>query len=385
MDGVLVDSEYLHYEANKEMMKIYYDIDIEYTYYKQFIGGTIDNMWNIIKRDFSISDTKEELNSKTDKILFRMLNDSGYPAVAGVARFVKMLSDTTDLKLAVASSSYMSRIEKNLRDLGLSEQFQVKVSGQETGTSKPDPTVFLVAAERLGVKPSECLVIEDSTHGIHGAVNAGMVSLGYINKNSGDQDLSDADACFESFENLDMNFINMIYSHKCGEPVTVIETERLIIREITVEDVSSLYELYKDDEITKYMPALFENIDEEIEYTKQYINTVYKFYHYGMWLVILKGTGQIIGRVGFEYKENEETNIVHELGYMIGKNYQRKGYAYESLMAVISLAKESYDISELFVEVSENNIASIELAKKIGFIFDGKRNDKYLIGELKIR
>lgn len=383
MDGVLVDSEKLYYEANKRMLMEKFGIDMSFDYYKQYIGGTVSNMWKGIIRDFKFENANEQvLNSYVNDILEKMIEKKGYPAVAGVVPFIKKIKRETNLLIAVASSSTMSRIKKNLIRLGIKECFDVIESGEDIGVSKPNPAVFLETVKKLKVAPFECLVIEDSENGVMAAVNGKIPCLGYSNPNSGNQDLSRANAVFESFENLDMNFINMIYGHSVGEPVNILETDRLRIREITVEDVPILYSLY-DKEIIKYMPPLFEKMEDEIEYTRKYIDNVYGLYHYGIWIIELKNSGEIIGRVGVEYKEIDMSDYTHELGYMIGTKYQNNGYAKEAVEAVLSYMREYYEIEDIFVEVSANNYKSIGLAKKMGFKFNEKRvNDKYLVGEL---
>ncbi len=371
MDGVLVDSEMVHYYANKQTMKTHFGIDISYEYYKQFVGGTVNNMWNIIINDFGLFDeTVEHLNDLTNEVLLKLTDKTGYPEVPGVTRFVREMKER-GIRMAVASSSAMPRIKKNLENLRISDYFEVLVSGEEVGKSKPDPAVFLKTAKKLGVLPKECIVIEDSKNGVLAAYNGGFPCLGFINKNSGNQDLSKASALFEDFRGLDFTFVNMVYCHAVGEPAIVIETERLILREASVDDVERMYELYKDREITEYMPNLFENIEEEREYTRKYIENVYNFYMYGMWIVVLKETGEIIGRVGIEYRHESETADIgtkysHELGYMIGKDYQRKGYAYEAVKAVIEYAINELEVDDIFAEVNKENIASYNLAIKAG-------------------
>ena len=311
-----------------------------------------------------------------------MLKKEGYPAVAGVVPFIKKIKEEYNLKLAVASSSSMSRIKDNLKNLGIESYFDVITSGQDMGASKPNPAVFIEAARLLEVSADECVVIEDSYNGIKAAENGHFTSLGYINPNSGNQDLSKANAVFEDFSNLDMNFINLIYCHNVGEPFVVMKTNRLIIREICVDDVAKLYEIY-DENITKYMPGLFQNIEDEIEYTKSYIKNVYGLYHYGIWILERIEDGAVIGRAGIEYKEIENSTYTHELGYMIGTLYQNQGYAGEAIENILAYMKEYYEIEDIFVKVDENNLKSIHLAKKYGFDFSKKNYDEgYLIGEL---
>ena len=72
----------------------------------------------------------------------------------------------------------------------LEKYFQSVLSGADLPNSKPHPAVYLLSAERLGVKPAECLVIEDAAAGVAAAKAAGMYCIAYRNPNSGQQDLS---------------------------------------------------------------------------------------------------------------------------------------------------------------------------------------------------
>lgn len=383
MDGVLIDSEKIHYESTKTMLLEKFEISIDFAYYKQFIGGTVTNMWNTIIDDYSLLVTPEVLNDYSDKIIQDILKETGYPAIPGVVRFVKELKENTNISLAVASSAKLERIEKILVQLGISEYFDVKMSGEKLGKSKPDPTIFIETVKKLGLSCKECLVIEDSYNGIMAAYNAGIPCLGFDQDGMGIQDMYKADAVFYSFENIDKSYIDMIYGHSVGEPVVILETERLRIREISVDDVDRIYELYSHKDITKYMPPLYEDKDLEIEYTKNYIENIYGFYNYGIWIVEEKVSGEVIGRVGCEYKEYDGITAKHELGYMIGVDYQGKGYAKEALEAVVKHMKQNFDVNEFYVEISKENKVSRHIAEKMGFKFEEKVNKNgYFLGVL---
>ena len=79
--------------------------------------------------------------------------------------------------VAVASSSPRERLHRTLGRAGLLEAFDVTVAGDEVAHGKPAPDMFLLAAERLGVEPRSCVVIEDSPPGVQAGVAAGMVTL----------------------------------------------------------------------------------------------------------------------------------------------------------------------------------------------------------------
>ena len=237
MDGVLVDSEPLHYEVNRKTMQEHFATDLDYEYYKQYIGSTVMAMWSKIIKDFGIVGyTADELFQLSERIKERIISDNGYPEIPGVVDFVKRLS--SKYALAVASSSALKNIENNVKRLGLESNFHKLVTGLSVANPKPAPDVFLKAAEELGVKPEECIVIEDSCNGVKAAKAAGMACLGFINPSSGNQDLSQADYLFESFNSIDNDFVEMVYSHHFGIPWTVLETDRLIVREMCPLDVA---------------------------------------------------------------------------------------------------------------------------------------------------
>lgn len=217
MDGVLVDSEPLHYEVNKVTVKEHFDIDLNYEYYKQYIGSTVMYMWEKMIKDFSIEGyTPEELFGLSEEVKDRLVEKNGYPQVHGAVDFVKSLS--TKYKLAVASSSALVNIERNVSNLGIANEFDVLVTGLSVQNPKPAPDIFLKAAAELGVKPCECIVVEDSCNGVRAAKAAGMACIGFINPGSGEQDLSAADYLFEVFDNIDDGFLEMVHSHHFGEP-----------------------------------------------------------------------------------------------------------------------------------------------------------------------
>lgn len=217
MDGVLIDSEPLHYEVNRMTMLEKFGINLDYEYYKQYIGSTVMAMWRKIIKDFSIEGyTAEELFDLSEIVKEKLVDEKGYPEVPGVVSFVKSIS--SKYKLAVASSSSLINIERNITKLGLTEDFHKLVSGLTVANPKPAPDVFLKAAKELLVKPEECIVIEDSCNGTKAAKAAGMACIGFVNPGSGEQDLSAADYLFEAFDNIDDGFLEMVHSHHFGEP-----------------------------------------------------------------------------------------------------------------------------------------------------------------------
>lgn len=205
-------------------------------------------------------------------------------------------------------------------------------------------------------------VCDDSTKAKEMYEEGKYVVALFTEKNSG-QDFSFCSYAIMSVSECEVTFFEGVMKRFQGESWEILETERCLVRETTIDDVDLFYELYKDEEITRYMEPLFEDRNEEIEYTKSYIKNVYEFYGFGMWTIVEKNTGKVIGRAGVSYREGFEHP---ELGFMIGKDFQRQGYAYEVCSAIADYMYENYGMEEILIFIEPQNTPSIFLAKKLG-------------------
>jgi len=104
----------------------------------------------------------------------------------------------------------MEVIDIVLKKFELSNFFAAKVSGSELAHSKPHPEIFVRSAQIAGSEPEECIVIEDSKNGVTAAKAAGMKCIGFLNPNSGVQELSKADVIVKSFEEVSADFIKKL-------------------------------------------------------------------------------------------------------------------------------------------------------------------------------
>lgn len=231
-----------------------------------------------------------------------------------------------------------------------------------------DAEKLKVILELHRLKEEECLMIAATAQTLHIIKKMNIASIGYVNPLCGKQELSQAEVLVEGFDEVDFFFLERIYQRKHGIPWTVIETKRCFLREMVLEDLEELYQLYKDPDITRYMEGLYEERKKEEEYTKAYINNMYRFYGYGMWLVIQKETGNIIGRAGLNNVDIHGEPAL-ELGYMIGKTYQNQGYAAEVCEGIIQFAAKGTGFSVLNCLIQKENVKSIRLAEKLGFIW----------------
>jgi len=174
---------------------------------------------------------------------------------------------------------------------------------------------------------------------------------------------------FEDFETLDYRYIEVVYKRFYGIPLDILETDRLRIREITTDDIDRLYEIYAEPSITRYTEGLYPEREKELEFVQSYIDNMYAFYGYGMWGVCEKESGRLIGRAGLSNREFYG-KVFLELGYIIEKNCQQKGYATEACSAIIEYARTELLADAAICLISPENIISKRVAIKLGFEYN---------------
>ncbi len=211
MDGVLINSEPLHFDFESTLFESL-GITVDRKQHETFVGTTSKTMWTIIKNTHNLPFTVSELISKGHSgFLDYLENQKSLEPVQGILELLNRLTDAGFI-LVLASSSPHKLINYILSKCNIDEYFPVRVSGDDVINGKPDPEIFLKAAELTGVKPEDCLVIEDSANGVNAAVKAGMKCIGYRNPGSGNQDLKAADLIIDSFYDLTIDLIQKIFT-----------------------------------------------------------------------------------------------------------------------------------------------------------------------------
>ena len=206
MDGVIIDSEPVHYFAYQQHFKEL-NIVVSPVMYASFTGNSTKNIYEKLKLNFNISedvatlvDRKRNLfNEAFDKKEDLFLLD-------GVEILIKELFDN-GMQLILASSSANVTIERIFDRFDLHKYFTFKVSGEDFPQSKPHPAIFLKAAELSQTAVENCIVIEDSTNGIKAANAAGIFCIGYVSEHSQLQNLSTADKIISRFDELNFKII----------------------------------------------------------------------------------------------------------------------------------------------------------------------------------
>jgi HAD superfamily hydrolase (TIGR01509 family) len=174
-DGVLVDSEIIASKIVLEMIKPYgFEMDL-HEYARIFAGKVERDTLDIITNEYHIELPEDFLSKLRLRIEYALDND--LESIKGTSQGISNIQQTK----AVVSNSRLVRVIHSLKTASLEHFFGENLfSAEMVEKPKPDPAVYLLAAEKLGVKSKNCLVIEDSTSGVTAAVSAGMHVIGFL-------------------------------------------------------------------------------------------------------------------------------------------------------------------------------------------------------------
>lgn len=175
MDGVLIDSEPVHYAVLRGLMARD-DLAMSTTQYAEFIGTTSEYMFQALMVRHGLRRSVAEYIALYDTALLAALETPREPQ-PGVPELI-FSARALNMRLGVASSSREVWVEATLRSIGLADTWDAIVNGDEVLRGKPDPAIYLLAASRLGMPAERCLAIEDAPKGIDSARRAGMSVLG---------------------------------------------------------------------------------------------------------------------------------------------------------------------------------------------------------------
>src|SRR5215211_2241154 len=145
----------------------------------------------------------------------------------------------------------------------------------------------------------------------------------------------------------------------------IIETKRLILRHQVITDLDDLWALYRDPEITKYIPDAPRSREEAKEELEWHMNGHPRHPELGLWATIHKETGKFIGRCGLLPWTIDGQNEI-EVAYTIAREYWGQGLATEAARAILHYGFEKLHLSRLISLIDSENIASRRVAEKIG-------------------
>ncbi len=207
------------------------------------------------------------------------------------------------------------------------------------------------------------LYVTDDAQTARGLKKQGEAVLIFLHPGNGEQDFSEFLFAVEDPEDLEPEYIERVYRRLKGLPWNILRTARCLIRETVPGDVDAFYEIYSHPAITQYMEGLYPEVEEEKRYVREYIEKVYTFFGFGVWTVVERESGAVIGRAGLSYREGFEEP---ELGFIIGVPWQRRGYAEEVCRAILDYGWSALEFEQVQALVEPGNVPSIRLCEKLG-------------------
>jgi beta-phosphoglucomutase len=200
MDGVLVDSYKAHYQSWRSAAQRI-GLHLDEKEFAATFGRTSREIIEYLWGQGRLSDAEIAAFDERKEADYREIIAVDFPHMPGAKELLVTL-DKDGFKLAVGSSGPPENVEMVLNKLDARQLFGAAITGRDVTRGKPDPQVFLLAAERLGVPPARCVVVEDARPGILAAHAAGMKAVGVVSTGRVHADLDIADRIVSSLEEL---------------------------------------------------------------------------------------------------------------------------------------------------------------------------------------
>ena len=206
MDGVIVDTEPLHRKAYFHMFNDL-DIHVSEEIYTTFTGASTNKVCDTLIEKYELKNSREEL-ARIKRKYFKdyFYNDADFNLLPGVEDLIKNYFEN-EIKLVLASSASMTTINMVFEKFELEKYFMGKISGDELKESKPNPEIFLIAAQIANEPKENCMVIEDSTNGIIAAHSAGIFCTAYKSEHSVGQNYEKANLVISDFSEIEFEKI----------------------------------------------------------------------------------------------------------------------------------------------------------------------------------
>lgn len=226
-----------------------------------------------------------------------------------------------------------------------------------------DPRVYAALAAAM---PTDSGVPQsDPMPGVPGApVCCHPSVLVYLHPGNREADFGDARYALEEPEDVEPEYLERVFRRCHNLPWEILSTKRCWLRETVEEDVDSFWKMYQDGELTRYTEGLYPTPQAERKYVGDYRRLVYSFYEFGVWTVLDRRSGAVVGRAGLSVREGYD---LPELGFVIGREWQGRGLAEEVCRGILEYARESLGFERIQVLVHQENAASLHLCRKLGF------------------
>lgn len=182
MDGTMINNMAYHKKAWFEFCKRH-SLDLDEDSFHQKISGKKNDQIFALLFGRELSSEEIALYTEEKENVYREVYEPDVQAISGLHEVIQTIQQK-GLALAIATTAPRKNREFILNKLGLNDAFSVILGDEDVSKGKPDPEIYLKTAEKLNVKPSECLVFEDSPPGVQSGIQAGMSVIGILTTHS---------------------------------------------------------------------------------------------------------------------------------------------------------------------------------------------------------
>ncbi len=217
VDGVIADTEAVNARAS---MKVFEDLfGIKGVKRQDFEAGLGRGAAEYVKaaaRVHGLELTEEQIKKATQlrqEYFLKILSEEPLPPFPGVLELIEQAMQREDFRVAIATSSTLEKSRAVLESAHIPFERMVYITGNDVKNKKPHPELFLVAAERMGIEPANCVVIEDAPNGVQAAMAAGAKCIAVTNSTDAAK-LSEADLVCDSLEQIDLQTVTKLIQTK---------------------------------------------------------------------------------------------------------------------------------------------------------------------------
>lgn len=199
MDGVIVDSNPYHKDAWLEFCRRY-NVELKEEDVPKYIYGKTNKaaLVDVFQREFSPEESFRMSEEK--EAIYRELHRADISLIRGLDTLLQRFSQA-EIPLAVCTNAPVANLNFTLEQTGIRSYFKVLIDASQVSKGKPDPEIYLKAAQLLNMPPERCIVMEDSTVGVEAGLRAGMKVVGITTTHSAEE-LAHTHLVIDDFEEL---------------------------------------------------------------------------------------------------------------------------------------------------------------------------------------
>jgi len=213
VDGVIADTEAVNAKASIKVFEDLFGVKaVKRQDFEAGLGRGAEEYIKAAARVHGLKLTEEQVKRATQlrqEYFLKILSEEPLPAFPGVLELMNNALQREVFRVAIATSSTPEKSRAVLEAAKVPYQKMVYITGSDVKSKKPNPELFLLAARRMGIKPTRCVVIEDAPNGVQAAKAAGAKCIAVTNSTSA-ANLAQADLICDSLEQINLDIIQKL-------------------------------------------------------------------------------------------------------------------------------------------------------------------------------